>query len=499
MATGVTTFKRGSPVKDVNSISRDIDFLISQLNAANVTENVLAAAADDELLSYDATNNYWINRTAAEAGLLYPVAITAAASGDYIRHNGTNFVDVTISQIITDLALDDIVGGSGIDVTNGADTIIGGNATLALGALSGPWDAGAQQIRALNFYADGAVSRFDSDISLTTNSLLFGTFGSEDVEVKRWAANQWGSVDALGIGAAPVSKAEVYTSGDNSASTVLDDVGGLNITRAQDTANVFALLRFRNWGAASGLSGTDGTYIKSITIGNNETDLAFGSYKTVGGIIESMRLKQAGQVQFPVTGSGAGIVIGGDFKIYRSAPNVGYTPDSFTSALTIQAEHFYSTDDVVVDSDLSVGGNIAVQNAVSPQISLVDTTNTVTTRLLSIDTYGIVGTYSNHPLLLVSNSTSRFSISAAGHLLAFADNSYDIGASGANRPKDLYLAGVATIGGDFNHDGTNVGLYAATPTAQAAHITDPTDLAESIVAINAILVALENIGITAAV
>ena len=47
-----------------------------------------------------------------------------------------------------------------------------------------------------------------------------------------------------------------------------------------------------------------------------------------------------------------------------------------------------------------------------------------------------------------------------------------------------------------------VSLYAATPVAQAAHIADPTGGAttdaEARTAINAILVALENIGITAA-
>jgi len=46
-----------------------------------------------------------------------------------------------------------------------------------------------------------------------------------------------------------------------------------------------------------------------------------------------------------------------------------------------------------------------------------------------------------------TNSTYRWQISAAGHLLAETDNTYDIGAVGATRPRHLYLGGgIAAIG-----------------------------------------------------
>jgi hypothetical protein len=44
---------------------------------------------------------------------------------------------------------------------------------------------------------------------------------------------------------------------------------------------------------------------------------------------------------------------------------------------------------------------------------------------------------------------------------------------------------------------TTVGFYGATPVVRAAAIAAPTDLATSIVAINAIRVALTNLGVTA--
>ena len=42
---------------------------------------------------------------------------------------------------------------------------------------------------------------------------------------------------------------------------------------------------------------------------------------------------------------------------------------------------------------------------------------------------------------------SRWSISTAGHLLAAADNTYDIGASGASRPRNVYV-GTAIVSGN---------------------------------------------------
>ena len=58
--------------------------------------------------------------------------------------------------------------------------------------------------------------------------------------------------------------------------------------------------------------------------------------------------------------------------------------------------------------------------------------------------------------------------------------------------RDVYIMA------DIVHLGTDVGLYGATPVPQAAHIADATNATDVITRVNAILVALENIGITAA-
>ncbi len=57
------------------------------------------------------------------------------------------------------------------------------------------------------------------------------------------------------------------------------------------------------------------------------------------------------------------------------------------------------------------------------------------------------GTGSPRPLGFLVAGTRRWVMSVDGHLLAGADNTYDIGASGATRPRNIYVAGEANISG----------------------------------------------------
>lgn len=51
-----------------------------------------------------------------------------------------------------------------------------------------------------------------------------------------------------------------------------------------------------------------------------------------------------------------------------------------------------------------------------------------------------IGTGVNAPLYFQANGTDRWNINGSGHFLAVADNSYDIGATGATRPRHVYVA-----------------------------------------------------------
>jgi hypothetical protein len=55
-------------------------------------------------------------------------------------------------------------------------------------------------------------------------------------------------------------------------------------------------------------------------------------------------------------------------------------------------------------------------------------------------------------IVFVASSGARWQITSTA-LLAFADNTYDIGASGANRPRDIYAAGTINSGSNVNGSG----------------------------------------------
>lgn len=55
----------------------------------------------------------------------------------------------------------------------------------------------------------------------------------------------------------------------------------------------------------------------------------------------------------------------------------------------------------------------------------------------------------NIPMIFYTNNTERWRIAAAGHLLAGTDNSWDIGASGATRPRSGFFGTNITLGGSL--------------------------------------------------
>lgn len=60
-----------------------------------------------------------------------------------------------------------------------------------------------------------------------------------------------------------------------------------------------------------------------------------------------------------------------------------------------------------------------------------------------------IGTEGSAQLSLLTANTKRWNVNASGHFLAEADNTYDIGASGANRPRNVNVAGFLVAGGSI--------------------------------------------------
>lgn len=61
-----------------------------------------------------------------------------------------------------------------------------------------------------------------------------------------------------------------------------------------------------------------------------------------------------------------------------------------------------------------------------------------------------IGTDGGNSLYFRTNATNRWAVGSTGNFVSLADNTYDIGASGANRPKDVYIAGNLTAGAGAN-------------------------------------------------
>lgn len=100
--------------------------------------------------------------------------------------------------------------------------------------------------------------------------------------------------------------------------------------------------------------------------------------------------------------------------------------------------------------NMTLQGNLAVGNAVTDTVTF---TATITSHLLFTDaTYDIGASGATRPrdLFLSRNAVVGGTLSVAGNVvsnLTFTDATYDIGASGATRPRDLFLSRNAKVSG----------------------------------------------------
>jgi hypothetical protein len=201
--------------------------------------------------------------------------------------------------------------------------------------------------------------------------------------------------------------------------------------------------------ALAALSGTGSIYYRSaantwsaITIGSG---LSFNS----GTLASSIDLTAPGAIGGTTPGSGA------------------FTTLSASSSLTL-------TDATLVRD---ASNTLALRNSTTAQKLIVYATYTdgSNNRRVAIDANGAnaaiqllsSGSGGNSPFYIWNGTSNilsfgtagaeRFQISSSGHFLAGADATYDIGASGASRPRDLFLSRGATLGGALTTTTTNGG------------------------------------------
>lgn len=169
--------------------------------------------------------------------------------------------------------------------------------------------------------------------------------------------------------------------------------------------------------------------------------------------------------------AGAGVAVGGatgqvltklsatDYNANWQTPFSKASADALYLPLvggTLTGNLLFSTDNL---RDIGASGATRPRDLFLGRNLTVAGTSTLTGTLsvgssLTIDSYNIggaagnlrIGTYSATTLTLFSNNVDRWQLTTAGHFVAVTDNTFDIGASGATRPRDLFLGRTLVIG-----------------------------------------------------
>lgn len=446
--------------------------------------------------------------------------------------------------------LDDLIGGSGLTAIDGTGTIVGGNCTLDLGALTANWDAGGYQVRALQFYADGATTaggyhlgdstqlyQASADVIQTPDAFTADGVitGKASIVVERtdgdplyaYAAqgNSWRTSGMVGYRArGSIASPSAILSGDTLA-------GYFSAGYHSGSAYGGAVTALQSYAAENFTATNQGAYLTLATTAIGATTRT-----------ERVRIHAGGNTSLGTNSLLFGAFGSEDTNLYRNAANELKTDDSFSVAGT----------HLTVDNTLNLGGDVYFSRGAANRLDLGDgdsfRMNNATLEFMggsvadAIDMQGVhkrilqsgtqgeldIDPYQRVRFLRITDNASAAVIickgdntatqvfnmagatgqlalpvtgSGAGILIGGDALWYRSAANLMRTPDNLQVDGYLHLDGDFNHDGTNVGLYTVAPVAQAAHIADPaggaTQDAEARTAINAILVALENIGITA--
>lgn len=345
-------------------------------------------------------------------GLYRSSTVLRFAQGGSNRHEfGTSYLQILSASAQL------ILGGSGTQVNLALD---------AANVLAQRNAANAQSFRVYNTFTD-AANYERGGFSWSTNILFVGTANAGTGAARGLALNSaLGGSFGIGISSQNwnvSASGHLIAGADNT-----HDIGASGATRP----------RSMYWGTqALGPAGAVGTPAYSFA---GEPDCGF----YIGGT-NQVNMALAGAASFGFTsttlhiygsGSSAAINFGSnsanDPQIQRDANHVL----AQRNGANAQTQRVYNTF-----TDASNYERLALSWAGSVAHLLTQQAGTGTARALAIGTEG------SAILDFRTNGTQRWQISATGHLLAQADNTYDIGASGATRPRTGYFGTSVVIAG----------------------------------------------------
>lgn len=257
---------------------------------------------------------------------------------------------------------------------------------------------------------------------------------------------------AAGSATAAATSATNAATSAASAGTAVATFGLIKTNNLSDLANVATArsnlglgladtVQFTTLKASGDVRGTV-NFAPYLDFGNTQAGMvsvkridALNSYLSFGYDGTNARLSMASIGRLTWSSSGTNANSGIDISLYRGAPGTIEQRDGVNP----QAARWYNT--FTDASNYERGFFRWVSNAL--QIG-AEAAGTGTGRAV-----GLYAGAGSSGLFMGGNgtSTNHWNLNGSGHFLAATDNAYDIGASGASRPRNVYIAGSLTVAG----------------------------------------------------
>jgi hypothetical protein len=244
------------------------------------------------------------------------------------------------------------------------------------------------------------------------------------------------------------------------------------------------------------VTGGQGTDTLTVTravesYNGDQTARAWSTGASISAVITQNSLKNAAGLTFPLAapdgsaaapsyafasnpatgiysnGTAVGISTGGTFRAFFGASISFNAPLQFSSdnAYDIGANSSARPRNLYVGSSAAIAGNLNVSSASSFSGLVTFNANLTTDSVLS----------TGSQLALGSGNSADWLIITTGALVAATDNTVDIGSTGANKPRNIYLAGTVTAGANFIGSSAYVGRVGTQASQDLLLTTNNTD------------------------
>ncbi len=447
------------------------------------------------------------------------------------QRNAANSGDVQIIGLDSSNKVRIDLGGSG-SIIGGAVAVTGAGSTsgivfepLAADSTYGlaTWNGAAGVTTAMGFYGKNGASTFIGNVP-TGVQWQFQVANSPILALAGLGATVTGTLGVSGIitQSSGASAITIGYNGGGPAPAIYGDSTG-RIAYAADIHNFFNKNSGTLWWEinTSGhfVAGTDNTYDVGQSGANRPRHLYMagngtfgGNIVSVGGALQAGNASLAGAAEVVLdaavgnyrfvsifagnnqrwnvganNGAESGADAGSDFQIFAYTDAGSFIDVPLT---IIRA----AGGSVTIARPMGVGGaitstvtNNAVLSATSAPTSnplYINLSNTSGSMVVGVDNSAgaytggpayaaFFGSLTSVPLTLVTGGNARWNVAAAGHFVANTDNVYDIGASGATRPRDVYVAGLfrVPLGGALAIASDITQLVTPNDNVQGARIT----------------------------